>query len=77
MWSLGHDSQPVPAVSGNRTLEGSREFLSLVGRRPLQWDLTWRLGIWDMSVIFAISVTADHFHPLLGTQGWGAENGLI
>lgn len=29
------------------------------------------------SVIFAIGVTADHFHPLLGMQGWGAENGLI
>lgn len=35
------------------------------------------LGHAVLSVIFAISVTADHFHPLLGTQGWGAENGLI
>lgn len=35
------------------------------------------LGRAVLSVIFAISVTADHIHPLLGTQGWGAGNGLI
>lgn len=56
------------------------EFVSLEGRRPLPVGLDLALedlGHAVLSVVFAIGVTADHIYPLLGPQGWGAENGLI
>lgn len=56
----------IPAASGTRNLEGSRDLELLVGRRPLPVGLDLACGAWGPAVLLCglcAGVTADHIHP--------------